>query len=379
MILTDINAGQSATNNDYTRIRNAVEKASNNWTVNLKGSFDWTEANAAASWALGNDEVASTTDDYSVLVPANLNGVSFTAPEGLGNASINGPGDLATANLEDAPVFDGGDNQNWTISNMEFKEFDLSIGMFNGAGGSDAFNGTTITNNTFNIATDLNAVVATADVNQNIGIHYSFGTSQTISNNTFNVPGDGVSNGANFSSTVCMQSNTSGGAVYDGLSITGNTINILNAQSATPQVVLGIWENAHGHSSNITVNNNQFLNQAGGNNPALNLQRAFRVTSHSSGASTVTYSGNTVKGANIGFQWIAGSNFSGEQAVKLTSNNLNGNEIGILLQSNGKALITNNDFDDATDNTRDIQVQVGSILTTEMEISLQEIYIISKT
>jgi VCBS repeat-containing protein len=362
--VTDINAGQSATNNDYTRIRNAVEKASNNWTVNLKGSFDWTEANAAASWALGNDEVASTTDDYSVLVPANLNGVSFTAPEGLGNASINGPGDLATANLEGVLVFDGGDNQNWTISNMEFKEFDLSIGMFNGAGGSDAFNGTTITNNTFNIATDLNAVVATADVNQNIGIHYSFGTSQTISNNTFNVPGDGVSNGANFSSTVCMQSNTSGGAVYDGLSITGNTINILNAQSATPQVVLGIWENAHGHSSNITVNNNQFLNQAGGNNPALNLQRAFRVTSHSSGASTVTYSGNTVKGANIGFQWIAGSNFSGEQAVKLTSNNLNGNEIGILLQSNGKALITNNDFDDATDNTRDIQVQVGSILTT---------------
>ncbi|MFZ1296405.1 MAG: LamG-like jellyroll fold domain-containing protein, partial [Saprospiraceae bacterium] len=362
--VTDINAGQSATNNDYTRIRNAVEQVANNWTVNLKGSFDWTESNAATAWSLGNDGVASTSDDYSILVPANLNGVTFTAPEGLGNASINGPGDLATANLEGVLIFDGGDNQNWTISNMEFKEFDLAIGMFNGAGGSDAFNGTTITNNTFNIATDLNAVVAPADVNQNIGIHYSFGTNQTISNNTFNVPGDGVSNGANYSSTVCMQSNTSGGSVYDGLSITGNTINILNAQSATPQVVLGIWENAHGHSSNITVSNNQFLNLAGGNNPALNLQRAFRVTSHSSGASTVTYSGNTAKGANIGFQWIAGSNFSGEQAVKLTSNNLNGNEIGVLLQSNGKALITNNDFDDATDNTLDIQVQLGSILTT---------------
>ncbi|MBK8297485.1 MAG: HYR domain-containing protein [Saprospiraceae bacterium] len=362
--VTDINAGQSATNNDYTRIRNAVEQASNNWTVNLKGSFDWTEANAASSWSLGNDGVVSPADDYSILVPANINGVTFTAPEGLGNASINGPGDLAAANLEGVLIFDGGDNQNWTISNMEFKEFDLSIGMFNGAGGTDAFNGTTITNNTFNIATDLNAIAAPADVNQNIGIHYSFGTNQTISNNTFNVPGDGVSNGANFSSTVCMQSNTSGGAVYDGLSISGNTINIQNAQSATPQVVLGIWENAHGHSSNITVSNNQFLNLAGGNNPALNLQRAFRVTSHSSGASTVTYSGNTVKGANIGFQWIAGSNFSGEQAVKLTSNILNSNEIGVLLQSNGKAHITTNDFDDATDNTRDIQVQAGCILTT---------------
>ncbi|MBK8485896.1 MAG: hypothetical protein IPL31_16475 [Saprospiraceae bacterium] len=55
-----------------------------------------------------------------------------------------------------------------------------------------------------------------------------------------------------------MQSNTSGGAVYDGLLISANTINILNAQSAFPQVVLGIWENAHGHTSDITVSNNQF-------------------------------------------------------------------------------------------------------------------------
>ncbi|MBK7695424.1 MAG: hypothetical protein IPI30_14220 [Saprospiraceae bacterium] len=106
-------------------------------------------------------------------------------------------------------------------------------------------------------------------MNQNIGLHYSFGTNQTISNNTFNIPGDGVSNGANFSSTVAMQSNTSGGAVYNGLSISGNTINILNAQSANPQVVLGIYENAHGHTSNINVTNNQFLNLAGGNNPVL--------------------------------------------------------------------------------------------------------------
>ncbi|MBK6698525.1 MAG: HYR domain-containing protein [Saprospiraceae bacterium] len=362
--VTDINAGQSSTNNDYTRIRNGVEIAQNNWNVNLKGSFDWTEANASSSWALGNDGVVSPADDYSILVPANRNGITFTAPEGLGTASITGPGDLAAVNLEGVLFFDGGDNQNWTISNMEFKEFDLSIYMGNGAGGTDAFNNTTITNNTFNIATDLNAVTAPADVNQNIGLHYSFGTNQTISNNTFNIPGDGVSNGTNYSSSVAMQSNTSGGAVYNGLSITGNTINIINAQSANPQLVLGIWENAHAHSSTINVTNNQFLNLAGGNNSALNLQRAFRVTSHSSGGSTVTYSGNTVKGANIGLQWIAASNFSAEQPVLLTSNILNGNDIGILVQSNGKALLTTNDFDDATDNNKDVQIQPGSIVTT---------------
>ena len=31
------------------------------------------------------------------------------------------------------------------------------------------------------MATDLNATVAPADVNQNIGLHYAFGTNQTIS------------------------------------------------------------------------------------------------------------------------------------------------------------------------------------------------------
>jgi hypothetical protein len=50
-----------------------------------------------------------------------------------------------------------------------------------------------------------------------------------------------------------MQSNTSGGAVYEGLQITNNIVRVLNAQSANPQVILGIWENGHAHSSNITI------------------------------------------------------------------------------------------------------------------------------
>ena len=179
------------------------------------------------------------------------------------------------------------------------------------------FNNTHITNNYIRIASDLNATVAPADVNQNIGIHFSFGTNQVISGNTIDIQGNAVSNsaGSNFATDVGMQSNTSGGSVYDGLKITNNVIRVLNAQSADPQSILGIWENAHGHTSNITVSGNQFINQAAGNNPATNLQRAFRITSHSSATTTVTYANNTVTGANTGFQWIAGSNFSGEQPV----------------------------------------------------------------
>jgi len=65
--------------------------------------------------------------------------VHFTGTDDQGRGDHQGPGDLAAANLEGVFVFDGGDNQGWTISNLEIFDFDLSIGMFNGAGGSDAF------------------------------------------------------------------------------------------------------------------------------------------------------------------------------------------------------------------------------------------------
>jgi hypothetical protein len=341
--VTALTSGFTPTNNNYTLLRDALAAALSGDTITLSGNFDWTETNAANSWALGNDGVVSAADDYSLLVPAGLNSITLTAAS-LGAATIQGPGDLAAVNLEGFLVFDGGDNQSWIISNLQIYDFDLGIGMFNGAGGVDAFNNTTITNNRIRIPTDLNSVVAPADVNQNIGIHFSFGANQKIQGNTLELAGNGVSSGANFASSVGMQSNTSGGSVYDGLVIDNNTLRVLNAQSANPENILGIWENGHAHSSNITVSNNQFLNQAAGNNPATNLQRAFRVTSHSGASTTVTYADNTVNGANTGFQWLAGSNFAGNQPVRLWRNTLTNCDTGILVQSNGLANLYRNNI-----------------------------------
>lgn len=337
----------TAVDNDYTRINNAVQTATPGTTIELSGTFDWTEPNAAASWALGSDGLtggANSDDDYCILAPAGLNNVTITAAS-LGAGRIEGPGDLPGANLEGVfQFFSGGTNQNWTISNIEFVDFDNPIGFYFNGGPTNLYNNTTITNNYILVARDLNATVAPVDTNQNIGIHFAFGTNQTISNNVIEFHGDGISDSANarFSTEVGMQSNTSGGAVYDGLLISGNTLRVLNAQSADPEVILGIWENSHGHSSNITVSNNTFSNLAPGNNPALNLQRAFRVTSHSSATTTVAYSGNNVSGANIGYQWLAGSNFAPHQPVVMTGNTLTGNGIGILVQSNGSATMTFN-------------------------------------
>ncbi|HEV7428397.1 MAG TPA: hypothetical protein VGQ46_18730 [Thermoanaerobaculia bacterium] len=339
--IVTINSGPDtdAANNDYRRIQNALNAAANGDTIILSGTFDFTAPFAAAAWAAGNDGIAGNADDYEVSAPRGVNNVTLTASS-LGSATIQGPGDLPALDLEGFLVFDaslapGGGAQGWTISNLRILDFDLSIGMF--AVGVSDYNNTTITNNFIRIATDLNATVAPSDTIQNIGIHFSFGTNETISNNTFNVPGDGVSNGANLSSTVVMQSNTSGGAVYNGLNIFGNVTHVLNAQSANPQVILGIWDNCHAHSSNINITNNSFLNDAVGNSPALNIERAFRVTSHSSATTTVNYTGNTMSGANIGFQWISASNFTGNLPVNLIGNVVTSCDTGVFIQSNGVA------------------------------------------
>ena len=339
-----INAGPDtdAANNDYRRIQNAINAAVPGDTITLAGTFDFTAPFAAAAWALGNDNTASTGDDYAVTIPLNLADVTLTATS-LGSATIQGPGDLAAIDLEGFLYFDGaGDNPSWTISNLRILDFDLGIGMFNGAGGVDQYNDTVITNNFIRLPQDLNGTVAPGDPLQNIAIHYSFGTNQSISFNTIHIPGDSLSDVANNASHVGMQSNTSGGAVYDGLSITNNVIHVLNAQAALPEVILGIWENGHAHTSDISITNNQFVNDSGANNPTLNLQRAFRVTSHSSPTTIVTYSNNQVGGANIGFQWITGSNFAGNQAVVLNCNQVIGSNTGVLVQSNGIAHIAGN-------------------------------------
>ncbi len=329
--------------NDYTRIQNVLNGASAGDTIKLSGTFDFTEPNAAAAWAKGDDGVAGTSDDYEVLVPANVDGVTITA-DSLGDATIQGPGDLAAANLEGVLVFDRstfpGTNQGWTISNLRILDFDLSIGMF--ASADFQFNNTTIQNNFIRIATDLNAVVAPADVNQNIGIYTSFGTNQSILNNTIEIPGDGVSSGSSLASTVGMQSDTGFDFSYDGLNISGNTIHVLHAQSANPESIIGIWENTHAHASNITVANNSFINDNPGNDPVLNLQKAFRVTSHSSATTTVTYDSNSVDGANIGFQWVAGANFAGKQPVVMTNNRITNSATGVLVQSKGLAHLVGN-------------------------------------
>jgi hypothetical protein len=327
----------SPADNDFRRIANAVGCAADDQQITLAGVFDWTTPQAAASWKLGGDGVAGTDDDYSALVRAGVSGVALVAaPSG---ATIQGPGDLPDVSLESCLLFDGGPNQRWTIRGLRILDFDLSIGMFAGAGGVTAFSGTTIAGTTIRVPRDLSAAVAPADPLQNIGIHLSFGANQTIADNLIEIDGGGLSDPATGqrAASVGLQSNTSGGAVYDGLAIISNTLRVLSAPAPDPETVLGIWENGHAHTSAITVRGNRFENVAAGNDPRQNRQRAFRITSHSSETTAVTYAANSVQGANISFEWLAGRDFSAQRPVRLVGNLLAENAVGVLVQSGGQA------------------------------------------
>jgi len=283
-------------------------------------------------------------------MPGNQDGVTLTA-NALGDATFQGPGDVPTSSFEGfIGAYGGGTHRNWTISNLEILDFDWSVGLFCCGSGSSSnqYDSLTITNNRIRIPADLNATVAPADNFQNVAIHLAWGKNQTISNNLIQIPGNGVSDtpGGSSASSVALQSNTHGGSTYDGLLIDGNVIQVLNAPSADPERIRGIWENGHSHTSGITVSNNQFVNLAPGNNRELNKQQAFWVTSHSSASTTVSYSGNTVSGANIGIKWLGApeypSNFSGNLPVQVTGNTLTDCSVGLLVQSNGAATVTAN-------------------------------------
>lgn len=335
----------SVAENHYRVLSNAVGCALEGQTITLNGTFDWTDATAQAEWAKGNDGIVSAADDYSILAPVNVNNVTLTAsPQYSG--FVQGPGDLPGANLEAVFVFAGGDNKNWIIENLEIKDVDMAIAFFNGAGGTDAFNNVKIRNNRIWIPKDLNIIDAPLDVNQNIGLHYSFGTNQEISGNIFEVDGTGVSNGTNYSSSVIMQSNTSGGTVYDGLQIINNKIHINGGQDGNPSTILGIWENGHNLNSDIDISGNIFTNLGPGNTPASNLQRAFRVTSKSGATKQVIYENNEVDGANLAMQWIDPYSYPvGAMPVIVRNNKFDKNYDGILVRQDGSsASIYDNSF-----------------------------------
>ena len=316
----------SATDNDYTRINNAIQTALADDVLELQGTFDWSEPNAIASWDAG---------EWWSLWPQGVNRVTIR-PSSPGAATISGPGDLPQFDLEG--VFGAvGENTGWEVSGLRFENIDNAIGMFFFGGGfsppgRNQFDDTRIVDNHIVMPHDLDAP---GEALQNIAIHYSRGENQLIAGNIIEIPGDGVSdpNTAQVSKNVGIQSN-SGPNAFEGLVIENNVVRVMNAPSAEPAEIIGIWENAGASSGDLQVRGNVFENLDPANDPAVNLQEGFRIHSQ-----VTRWAGNSVSGARYGIRWLPddefGLDFSGRPPVPVMSNFIRNNATGVSIESNG--------------------------------------------
>lgn len=327
----------TAQDNDFVRLNAVLQGAPSGAVIEIEGEFDWREPFAAAAWAAGADAVAGNGDDYALLVAPGRSQITLTASGPLGTGSVVGPGDLADVDLEGFLYLFGGGYQGWQFRGLEIRGFDLGIGMFFDAGGTaNDFDDVQVTGNRFVLPTDLPAASpGGVESLQNIGLHYAFGRNQWIAGNLFEIAGDGVSAAVDRrAATVAMQSNTSGGPTYDGLIIENNRVDILAAPSAMPERVIGIWENGHAHQSDIRVRGNTVISAAPGD-VLINDRTGFRITSHSSDSSLVSYRNNVSQGLNIGFRWLDGSVPASVQRLEAHGNTVVANATGFQMPGSG--------------------------------------------
>ena len=321
-----------AVDNDFTRFVNAFANVQPGDVVRIHGTLDWSEPNALASWAATDYAYALPhVDDITVEAAAPGNG-------------ITGPGDiLKDANGADlsgeGPFhFDGlGTDRGWNITGLTVSNFDTAF-FYSPETDVQGYAGTHLIDNVINVPSD------NADLGENGGILLGPGANQTIQGNHINLAGDGGATNASFG----ILSFTSGGNDWNNLLIDNNTITVTTP--GANEKILGIGENSGSVGSNISVTNNTF-NGTGGNDPA-NQQIAFGITSESvaatanNPAATVTYTGDTVNGANEGFVWgdpeaspaydFTGSQYLGIAFSNTTLTNVN---VGFVDRDGGKATI----------------------------------------
>jgi hypothetical protein len=359
----------SQAENHYRIVSNAIGCAVDNQTIDLQGNFDFTATIAKDEWAKGNDGIVQGAlaagvaggDDYSILAPTGREGVTVTSTT---SATIQGPGDVSTTGLEaflflnsNAPT---ATFKNWTLSNLTINNFDVAVLADHNGGSISAMENFKFLNNSILVPKDLHN-----EDYQNIAIHLNFGKNQEISGNTFTLDGSGVSNGTTaYSTSVAIQSATSGGDVYDNLKIQNNSIHVTGVPDVgNPARIVGIWENSNSQSAKIDITGNTFVNDDANNLPQNNKQLAFRVTSFSGGDDLhdVVYQNNEISGFNRAIDWI-GDPFSqypanpfntGTKAVKVLNNKISNVVYGVTVRkavgsTNGDspAIIKNNSFTD---------------------------------
>ncbi|MEZ5484730.1 MAG: MBG domain-containing protein [Lysobacteraceae bacterium] len=284
------------TDNDYTRIDNAIQAAGSGVTIVLTGDFDWTEANAYASWERGSDGVIGTSDDWSSHLPGGVGNVIVRA-SAPGAASIQGnegtdPDDFA------AFLYSDSQNQNWTFENLTVRGFDIAFAMF--GSGSTGLSDNQYLNNRIEIGPD------SGDDYANYGIYSGFGANQTVAGNDISIDitgADGDPLGDNSRAVAMQIGDSCNNACFDGLLISSNTVTVSGVPGAMPPRVIGIWENAGDVNSSIYIEDNAFTGSGDfGTGVANNNQTALIASTQSNGAKQSAVTGNSISAAAFGLR-----------------------------------------------------------------------------
>ncbi len=268
IIVTPATGTYSATNNDFVVLQNALSAAVSGTTLDLQGTFDFTEANAHTAYLASNNG-STGTDIRGVVIPDGINNLTITSTT---SAHIIGAGDVTdvpSALIAAACFYTENDATatgmtNLTIANLWLDNFECPIVV--GWNAKGTYNGTKIQNNTIDLAGDDGDAT---DWLQNVAIYFWKGTNQLIENNKIYFKATGSRTvgyyGASDPRSFGYQCATSGGAAYNGLIIRNNTFTIRPAVSYGPDEFNGIWENSHNDDNScvIQIKNNSFIGLPG--------------------------------------------------------------------------------------------------------------------
>lgn len=113
----------TATDNDFTRIQEALAAAVDGLVIELAGTFDWTEPHAAAARAAGRDGLAGSDDDFAAE-PATASNVTLRG--GAAGATVLGGGDLESSSW-DGFLRLPATATSWTVEGLELLDFEIGI------------------------------------------------------------------------------------------------------------------------------------------------------------------------------------------------------------------------------------------------------------
>ncbi|MCC5877758.1 MAG: hypothetical protein JJU11_16175 [Candidatus Sumerlaeia bacterium] len=250
-----------ATDNDFTRIKNALSGLTTGQTLILEGTFDWNEANARDSYfeldsgAFVNVNSSATISgvQYRYLGLRPPTGVSDITINGQGTVTIIAPNDGDTAPPELTSVggvtgitgfmgFQSTNTTNLTVTGIEFSEFNTPFHINSGS-----HNGLTISDNTFHVTTAYgggSAIVFRGGGGNDLNT--------TITGNTFLWPTNGIA-----VQTSGVVTNAGSATRVRGLVVSDNTFGVetrpaslgyttpATAEDFVAQTRISIYDNAN--------------------------------------------------------------------------------------------------------------------------------------